>query len=334
MRLALQNGDIRNHFLMALENATTPEDVQDINEGLDEMYGPRQASIFRRSIGDPLTPEGKARIQAMRSEGQKPENAPNLQGKEFMFKGKPVLGHFNPATGQYFYNGQDVTADARPVPPASSGGGGGGQTATTMPAPAKAVIARVITGLPSTRVGPIVAEANRLAASGNEDELRSYLKYAATRTVGEARQEVMRGRVETLSALKDAESLLKEVPTNYLKGTWEDTARFLGTTSDPKLVELGTRMGTILANYMRSISGAAVADKEADRLGKLIPNYRNTLTVNLGQLKGFSDALKSFDAGFYQNTFGEHYDWVMGGSKKGGPAKKTAEELLKLYGGK
>jgi hypothetical protein len=72
MRLALQNGDIRTHFLTALEHASTPDDVKDISEGLDEMYGPRQAAIFKQSIGDPLTPEGKARIQELKTQGQKP----------------------------------------------------------------------------------------------------------------------------------------------------------------------------------------------------------------------------------------------------------------------
>ncbi len=136
----------------------------------------------------------------------------------------------------------------------------------------------------------------------------------------------MRGRVETLSALKDAEELLKSVPTGFVKGTWEDTMRALGNTSDPKMVELGTRMGTVLANYMRSISGAAVADKEAERLQKLIPNYRNSLSVNLGQLKGFSEAIKSFDRGFYEDVFGQDYDWVMGSGGGSGAVRVKGKD--------
>ncbi len=124
MRLALQNGDIRNHFLMALEHATTPEDVQDINEGLDEMYGPRQASIFRRSIGDPLTPEGKARIQAMRQSAPQSGGDVSWQEKTQMVNGKLTTVYFNPKTRQMVDGqGNDVSAQVKPVPPSSGGGG-------------------------------------------------------------------------------------------------------------------------------------------------------------------------------------------------------------------
>ena len=182
-----------------------------------------------------------------------------------------------------------------------------------IPPQASAVVDRVLIGVPGTRTGAIKQGLSNLAQRGaSEDQIKSYLRLAAVETLGQADKSAMVGRMQTISALKDAEALLQQVPTGMIKGTWEDTARALGTTSDPRMVELGTRMGTILANYMRSISGAAIADKEADRLGKLIPNYRNSLSVNLGQIKGFSDTLRSFDNAFYQYKFGDNYDWVMG----------------------
>lgn len=186
---------------------------------------------------------------------------------------------------------------------------------TTLPPQARAVADRVLVGVPGTRVGSIKQGLNNLAKNGaSEDEVKSFLKLAAVETLGEANKTAMIGRIQTLTALKDAEAALKSVPTGLIKGTWEDTMRALGTTSDPKLVELSTRMGAILANYMRSISGAAIADKEAERLGNLMPSYKKTLEVNIGRIKGFSEALRSFDNAFYQYKFGNNYDWVMGTS--------------------
>lgn len=211
-----------------------------------------------------------------------------------------------------------------------SGGGGGGMTTqavSRLPPQAVSVYDRVVVGVPGTRIGSIRDGMSRLASTGApESEIKSFLKLAAVETLGQADRTAMIGRMQTLTALKDAETLLSQVPTGYIKGTWEDTMRALGNTSDPRLVELGTRMGTILANYMRSISGAAIADKEAERLMKLIPNYKNSLTVNKGQLKGFGDALRSFDNAFYQYKFGDHYDWVMGTgtTQSGAPSSGSA----------
>jgi len=73
---ALLDKDLRGFMLHSLLQANDPEQVQDISEGLDALYGPKQAKMFRAAIGDPLTPEGKARIQELLAQGQKPENAP------------------------------------------------------------------------------------------------------------------------------------------------------------------------------------------------------------------------------------------------------------------
>lgn len=209
--------------------------------------------------------------------------------------------------------GQDLT-DKRVRDNAKLTGQGGGMTATAaaqIPPQARAVTARIVTGMPGTQTGPITQEVARLAAEGDEARLKSYLKYAATQKVGVAQRTAIQGRIETLTALKDAEALLKQVPTGFIRGTWENTMAALGKTSDPRLREIGTRMGVILSNYMRSISGAAVSDNEAKRLTPLIPNYKNDLSVNLATLKGFANTLKSFDKAFYQETFGQDYDWVM-----------------------
>lgn len=232
----------------------------------------------------------------------------------------------SPGQTRYDAQGKPIASKAPTAPSGGSGAGAGLDVSSRLPPQALAVYDRVLVNVPGTRVGAIKQGMNRLAASGaSEDQMKDFLKYASVETLGQADKTAMIGRMQTLTALKDAETLLREVPTNYLRGTWEDTMRALGTTSDPKLVQLGTQMGTILANYMRSISGAAIAESEAARLSKLIPNYRNTLTVNKNQIQGFSDALRSFDNAFYQYKFGDNYDWVMGtGALKGGGSAAPA----------
>jgi hypothetical protein len=55
----------------------------------------------------------------------------NVQSESFMLDGKAVKGVFDPTSGTYRYNGQDVTARVKPIPPAAI------QMQTTLAADAK-----------------------------------------------------------------------------------------------------------------------------------------------------------------------------------------------------
>lgn len=67
-----------------------------------------------KNYGDPIT--GEVKVQ-----GTPAAPKPSYQQDEFMLNGREVKGAFDPQTGRYLYQGQDVTDQAVPVPPRSSG---------------------------------------------------------------------------------------------------------------------------------------------------------------------------------------------------------------------
>lgn len=59
---------------------------------------------------------------------------------------------------------------------------------------------------------------------------------------------------------------------NILNGKWQEVQEKLGTSGDPTLLELGQTMRMLAANYIKSISGAAVSDQEREALMQNIPS--------------------------------------------------------------
>jgi hypothetical protein len=85
---------------------------------------------YGRTLASNILPEKKPgyTINGQRFDGDgnpigtavPPQTAPKgLQTEKFRLDGKDVMGTFDPSTGKYLYNGQDVTPRAMPIPAAS-----------------------------------------------------------------------------------------------------------------------------------------------------------------------------------------------------------------------
>jgi len=72
-----------------------------------------------------------------------------------------------------------------------------------------------------------------------------------------------------------------------LKKAWTD----MGFKGNPDFVKLKTEVGTLLASYMKSISGVAISEPEAQRLEKLIPSLKEDKANFLAKLDVFQKQL-------------------------------------------
>jgi len=157
--------------------------------------------------------------------------------------------------------------------------------------------------------GPLVERANRLMAEGNTEELKTVITNAVLESTPATIRERVQGRMETVSALQairnDLTDLQKRgVPTGWLTGTVEDLTRKLGTTGNPEYVALGNRIGIALANYRRSMTGAAWTESEGKEYLTRFPGYQNDPSVNMAQIGGLLDAFNISNRSFWSTKLG------------------------------
>lgn len=173
--------------------------------------------------------------------------------------------------------------------------------------------------------------ANRLWREGDTDQLKEIVRQASVENESEASKAMIRGRQTTIAALDDAKGMLEElkaagVPTGWLSGTFEDLARRVGESTDPKLATFKTRLMDALINYRRAATGAAFGVKEGADYERLFPNYKQSLPVNLAVIEGLTRAMKGNDQVFWENKLGKGGAALVGATGGGGQVEEWTRD--------
>ena len=242
-------------------------------------------------------------------------------------------------------------ADDRPIQPritVNTGGATGGLD-PAMPATYRMALGRSILTIPAVRRPAILSLANQLWQAGDEAQLKDVIKQVAIETENVDMKNQVRGRQATLASLADTRAILEQlkkegVPTNFFTGTVEDLYRKLGTTQNPKYVELANRLQGTLINYRRSATGVQFGERESEQYQKMFPNYKNTLPVNLALIRGLEREMRTYDRTYWEGKLGKSGAELVGAmpsdttsaapaAPAGGGAVPTYQEYLQRRGG-
>jgi len=214
----------------------------------------------------------------------------------------------------------------------SSGGAksGAGWSEKLDPALANAADGAMLT-MPGIRRPPVVALINRLAESGNTDEVKRVVRQAAVEGEPVDTRRQIEGRGNAAAAIQDIKQSLMDlkaagVNTNILRGGAEDVARKLGTSTDTRLATLGVQIEDALIEYRRSMTGVQFSDREAAEYRQLFPDYRNTLPLNLAVLDGLGKAFTTRDRVYWERKLGPSGAVLVGAlqPKTAGPSSNGA----------
>lgn len=197
---------------------------------------------------------------------------------------------------------------------------------------------RVIGNLPANRRGPKITHAERLLDEGNEKELKDFIRQTAIDGENVDTKNTILGRQATLASLRDTRAVLKElqaagVDTNRFTGGAEDLARYLGTTTDPRLVALSNRLADTLIGYRRAATGAAFGEREGAAYERMFPNYRSTLPVNEALLDGLERSMRTYDYEYWRHKVGdEGYAQLFGAPPTMGAEPEPAGGVVNIDG--
>ena len=163
--------------------------------------------------------------------------------------------------------------------------------------------------IPATRRPAAVREMARLWELGDETTLKERIKqYALAAENVDARNRV-RGRQETIRALRDAEVIIKEaraagVPFDWAHGTAENLARVFGKTTNPRYVRLRQRLSDALINYRRAATGVQFSVRESRDYQAMFANYKNDVPVNAELIRGLYDSMRANDRVYWEQRLG------------------------------
>jgi hypothetical protein len=191
----------------------------------------------------------------------------------------------------------------------------------------KSVIDRAVLNIPSVRRPAFTDAFNRAweeaARSGDRSELNDLIRYASVDTENAENKERIIGRMATVNSLRDVRDTLERyaalgddeapvLPTNWLLGNIERIYRSVGTSTDPRYVELANRLMGTLINYRRAATGVQFGQKEAEQYELMFPQYTNTPEVNLALIDGLLDEMDSYDSTYWRHKLGERGAQLIG----------------------
>lgn len=217
--------------------------------------------------------------------------------------------------GHYYMVGQngdyvDVSSHFIPMSPSTIRIVDRSQPSKALPPDLRTALDRTAMSLtsPLERVS-LMDSINRMWESGDEANTIASLKQASLDRDDPGIKATVLGRRDAMLALMDIEDLLDKVPQNLLSGTVEDTIRRLGSTTDPKMVEVRTRLTILNQAYRQAITGKAFSEKEAEEYAGMFPSYRNTAPVNKAELKAMMGAFQKYDQQYWGNRLGTGRNW-------------------------
>ncbi len=175
---------------------------------------------------------------------------------------------------------------------------------------AKMAVNRAILRLGEDRRNFVKQTAADAARAGDDNALREIVQQAAIEGEPAATQATILGRRDALKQLQSIEEDLAALPglgvtTGIMTGTIEDFARKMGSSTDPRLAAIGTRMTKAMTDYRRSMSGAAFSVQESKTYEGLYPNYSNQLPVNMAVIQGMKRAIEDNNDSYWQFKLGK-----------------------------
>jgi len=184
-----------------------------------------------------------------------------------------------------------------------------GYNPSVMPTGWMNVIDRAVGSMPANRRAPLMARMNRLASEGNWEELKGATIQMAVESENVDTKNQVLGRMMTLAAMTDVQSMLHElkdkgIPTNWFVGKMEDFERKLGMSSNTEYVRLGNRLHDLLVAYRRAATGVAFSARESADYARMFPNYSNELPVNLALIDGLVRSIEGHNKTYWEYKLG------------------------------
>lgn len=173
-------------------------------------------------------------------------------------------------------------------------------------------------GLPANAQKQAMATFNSYVQAGNTAAAKDYIVRIAVTGLPAAEQSQAIGRSQALSALTDIQGLLdqakaKNVNTNILTGNIVNIAQKLGTTNNPDLTYIGSRIQQQLQTYRRAMTGVAFSPQESAEYAKIFPSVTNTDTLNTSKISALVDGLDSNNRAQIAFAIGDaNYDAIFG----------------------
>lgn len=151
---------------------------------------------------------------------------------------------------------------------------------------------------------------NNQIAKGDIEGVKNTVMQAAIEGEDVATQKQVQGRISAIQALEDIKTALAAVKasgadTNILTGTIEDVVRKLGTTTDPKLVAVKSRVELALNAYTLAMSGVQFSIKEQEMYRQTYPGYKSTVDVNDALTGTLLDVFKTQNRLFWEQKLGK-----------------------------
>lgn len=171
---------------------------------------------------------------------------------------------------------------------------------------------------------------NLAMQNGRLEEAGEIVMQAAIESENVDDQRRIMGRREMAAALGEVREVLKQVPTNYLKATAEDTAAALGLSTDPKLRALKTRLESIRIDYRRATTGVQFSQPEDKQYADLLPDYHNTMPVNLAVIDGLISQMNTNDKVYWKNKVGLKGAELVGALPKATEQPATTTQPFKV----
>lgn len=156
----------------------------------------------------------------------------------------------------------------------------------------------VAIGLTSSQMKSAQTTFNNALKSGDLTSARQIVVRAATQGLNASDQTQALGRTQAISALDDIQKLLddaksKGVDTNLISGNVTDVAEKLGTTNNPALSYISSRIASILQVYRRAMTGVAFSPAESKQYEQLFPSTTKTGELNTTKIQALRDSLDS-----------------------------------------
>ena len=110
-------------------------------------------------------------------------------------------------------------------------------------------------------------------------------------------KDAVKAYTKTVSALADISKAMEEYKKSggdmgILEGSAENVRQNLGSTNDPKLAYIKSRLDILTSLYVKDISGAAVTDSEREYIRSTMPQFNNYSVLNGAKLKAFTNSAK------------------------------------------
>lgn len=174
------------------------------------------------------------------------------------------------------------------------------------------------------------AELATYLANGNEDAARSMILTSAIDALPAEQATDIIKRRQALDSLREVKELLNSYveetgKTNLLRGTIDNAIRSIGFSTDPRAQEVQTRITTALQSYRNAVTGAAWGPQETAEYKAILPDIRNTNTLNMQKIDALTGVFEDFDRSALSVRLGGDflYDTIFGETSASGGAGPT-----------